>query len=125
MFLGSLIPIAENTWFEGYSRGKDRREENLYQFDRSPFEHDKGTVTRTHILLNTADSPSPKKVVSQQSFTTQYHSYEDREAWVIYIGDGKYKRHLYRTKWRKGPDAFSSNSYNLKHHLKAAPKESE
>ena len=110
LFFGTLQPAGKNAWFHGMVRLERRRDEQLYRFDRSPFEHDNGKVTHIQLRQGLKRDDTPWLRISNEPFTTDYQSNDKFGVWVITLGAPQSPRHLYRIKWHDGPDVFSTTN---------------
>ena len=112
MFTKVFIKTGEHSWFEGSKSLKGSSEENLYQFDRCPFDNNTGHVFHRYRRKDLNPKEPLVKSVTREAFSTDHQKGEDYDVWVIRIGPPDSSKHLFRIKWHNGPDIFSPTNYH-------------
>ena len=120
MFFKTFIKVGENSWYHASKRLNTDREENLYDFDRNPFENKTGQVLRIRLKEEIFKKEAEKREVIRGEFTTSHQVGEEYDVWVVTIKNGPYPHYLYRIKWHNGPDIFSPTNYHVHGGWKAA-----
>ena len=122
MFNNVFVEVGKNSWFHGQIQLGAYRVENLYDFDRCPFENKTGKFTHIQLHQDFGSKEPQVKTVTRGEFITSFNTNEEYDYWQIIIKGGPHSQSLYRTKWHQGADIFSPTDFHRRGGWKAIIK---